>query len=33
LHAREKNGGSLGGVRMGAANVALESIFMPGRML
>ena len=34
LHARERNGGVLGTTRMGAANVALESIFqVPGRVL
>ena len=34
LHARERNGGVLGTTRMGAANIALESIFqVPGRVL
>ena len=33
LHARERNGGVLGATRMAAANVALDSVFMPGRLL
>jgi len=33
LHARERNGGVMGTTRMAAANVALDSVFMPGRTL
>ena len=32
-HARERHGGVLGRCRMAAADVALESVFAPGRML
>jgi hypothetical protein len=33
LHARERNGGALGTTRVASANVALDSVFMPGRLL
>jgi hypothetical protein len=34
LHAHKRSGGALGAVRMGAASVALDSIFnTPGNLL